>query len=129
MHVAPHWLAPHPYYDSIPALTPIRLVFRAFSTTSKTFFSLLPPPSEMRNTLIFTGNSCPALTGKICENLGMAPAAAELSQFSNVSTPCPLDPANVAAPPSVFVERGAVKQGLVLVRDGSEMAEDAIEEE
>ena len=39
----------------------------------------------MRNTLIFAGNSCPALTGQICENLGMAPADAELTQFSNVS--------------------------------------------
>jgi ribose-phosphate pyrophosphokinase len=39
----------------------------------------------MRNTLIFAGNSCPALTGQICENLGMTPAKAELTQFSNVS--------------------------------------------
>lgn len=39
----------------------------------------------MRNTLIFAGNSCPALTGQICENLGMIPADAELTQFSNVS--------------------------------------------
>ncbi len=38
----------------------------------------------MRNTLIFTGTSCPALTSKICENLGMEPASADLSQFSNV---------------------------------------------
>lgn len=38
----------------------------------------------MRNTLIFSGSSCPALSGKICENLGQAPASAELSQFSNV---------------------------------------------
>ncbi|KAK0718257.1 ribose-phosphate diphosphokinase [Lasiosphaeria miniovina] len=40
----------------------------------------------MRGTLIFAGSSCPALTGKICENLGMAPADAELSQFSNGET-------------------------------------------
>ncbi|KAI9901458.1 hypothetical protein N3K66_003275 [Trichothecium roseum] len=40
----------------------------------------------MRNTLIFAGNSCPALTGQICENLGMAPAPAELTQFSNGET-------------------------------------------
>lgn len=39
----------------------------------------------MRNTLIFAGNSCPALTGQICENLGMTTADAELTQFSNVS--------------------------------------------
>jgi hypothetical protein len=39
----------------------------------------------MRNTLIFAGSSCPALTGQICSNLGMAPAAVELSQFANVS--------------------------------------------
>jgi ribose-phosphate pyrophosphokinase len=43
----------------------------------------------MRNTLIFAGNSCPVLTGQICENLGMHPASAELTQFSNVSFPCP----------------------------------------
>jgi ribose-phosphate pyrophosphokinase len=40
----------------------------------------------MRNTLIFAGNSCPALAGQICENLGMQPADAELTQFSNVWT-------------------------------------------
>jgi hypothetical protein len=39
----------------------------------------------MRNTLIFAGSSCPALTTQICSNLGMAPAAVELSQFANVS--------------------------------------------
>jgi len=39
----------------------------------------------MRNTLIFAGSSCPALTAQICSNLGMAPAAVELSQFANVS--------------------------------------------
>ncbi len=38
----------------------------------------------MRNTLIFSGTSCPGLSNKICENLGMAPAEADLSQFSNV---------------------------------------------
>ncbi|KAI1352413.1 phosphoribosyltransferase-like protein [Xylaria sp. FL0043] len=40
----------------------------------------------MRGTLVFSGTSCPALTGKICENLGMTPAAADLSQFSNGET-------------------------------------------
>ncbi|KAI1761206.1 phosphoribosyl pyrophosphokinase [Hypoxylon sp. FL1150] len=40
----------------------------------------------MRGTLVFSGTSCPALTGKICENLGMAPAEADLSQFSNGET-------------------------------------------
>ncbi|KAK7417044.1 ribose-phosphate pyrophosphokinase 1 [Neonectria punicea] len=40
----------------------------------------------MRNTLIFAGNSCPVLTGQICENLGMTPANAELTQFSNGET-------------------------------------------
>ncbi|CAJ2501869.1 Uu.00g047220.m01.CDS01 [Anthostomella pinea] len=40
----------------------------------------------MRGTLVFSGTSCPALTGKICENLGMAPADAVLSQFSNGET-------------------------------------------
>jgi len=42
---------------------------------------------EMRNTLIFAGSSCPALTGQICSNLGMAPAGVELSQFANVPNP------------------------------------------
>ncbi|KEY66599.1 hypothetical protein S7711_01893 [Stachybotrys chartarum IBT 7711] len=49
-----------------------------------------PPPSDgpaaMRNTLIFAGTSCPVLTGQICENLGMHPASAELTQFSNGET-------------------------------------------
>ncbi|KAI5866470.1 phosphoribosyl pyrophosphokinase [Durotheca rogersii] len=40
----------------------------------------------MRGTLVFSGTSCPALTGKICQNLGMAPAEADLSQFSNGET-------------------------------------------
>ncbi|KAI0596852.1 phosphoribosyltransferase-like protein [Biscogniauxia sp. FL1348] len=40
----------------------------------------------MRGTLVFSGTSCPALTGKICGNLGMAPAEADLSQFSNGET-------------------------------------------
>ncbi|KAI1332345.1 phosphoribosyltransferase-like protein [Xylariaceae sp. FL0255] len=40
----------------------------------------------MRGTLVFSGSSCPALTGKICENLGMTPAEADLSQFSNGET-------------------------------------------
>ncbi|GAP91967.1 putative ribose-phosphate pyrophosphokinase [Rosellinia necatrix] len=40
----------------------------------------------MRGTLVFSGSSCPALTGKICENLGMVPAEADLSQFSNGET-------------------------------------------
>ncbi|KAI0398879.1 phosphoribosyltransferase-like protein [Xylaria palmicola] len=40
----------------------------------------------MRGTLVFSGSSCPALTGKICENLGMATAEADLSQFSNGET-------------------------------------------
>jgi hypothetical protein len=40
----------------------------------------------MRNTLIFAGSSCPALTDQICEKLGMAAADAELGQFSNVRT-------------------------------------------
>lgn len=44
----------------------------------------------MRGTLVFSGTSCPALTGKICGNLGMAPAEADLSQFSNVSYPMTL---------------------------------------
>lgn len=46
----------------------------------------IQPLYTMRNTLIFAGSSCPILTNKICENLGMPPAEAELSQFSNVSS-------------------------------------------
>lgn len=38
----------------------------------------------MRNTLIFGGSSCPTLTNTICKKLGMQPAEAELTQFSNV---------------------------------------------
>lgn len=38
----------------------------------------------MRGTLVFAGSSCPQLTGKICSNLGMTPAQADLSQFANV---------------------------------------------
>lgn len=54
----------------------------------------------MRNTLIFAGNSCPALTGQICENLGMQPADAELTQFSNVSSLqlCPPEAARLWLP-------------------------------
>jgi hypothetical protein len=49
------------------------------------FSSHIPQHSfAMRNTLIFAGSSCPALTAQICSNLGMAPAAVELSQFANV---------------------------------------------
>ncbi|RYP04508.1 hypothetical protein DL764_004409 [Monosporascus ibericus] len=40
----------------------------------------------MRGTLVFSGTSCPDLTSKICSNLGMTPADAELSQFSNGET-------------------------------------------
>lgn len=59
--------------------------------TSRAFpFLVQPPLDTMRNTLIFAGSSCPVLTSKICESLGMPPAEAELSQFSNVgaSRPC-----------------------------------------
>jgi len=52
----------------------------------QTFFPSITG-DKMRNTLIFAGTSCPALTSKICENLGMAPADAELTQFSNVRFP------------------------------------------
>ncbi|EMR62907.1 putative ribose-phosphate pyrophosphokinase protein [Eutypa lata UCREL1] len=40
----------------------------------------------MRGTLVFSGSSCPGLTSKICSNLGMTPAEADLSQFSNGET-------------------------------------------
>ncbi|KAI0176453.1 phosphoribosyl pyrophosphokinase [Hypoxylon sp. FL1284] len=40
----------------------------------------------MREILVFSGTSCPALTGKICENIGLSPARADLSQFANGET-------------------------------------------
>ena len=59
----------------------------------------------MRNTVIFAGTSCPALTTQICEHLGMAPGVTELSQFSNVSYTLSIAPSR-HFPLLPFVRRG-----------------------
>ncbi|KAJ9129825.1 Ribose-phosphate pyrophosphokinase 1 [Pleurostoma richardsiae] len=69
----------------------------------------------MRGTLIFTGSSCPALTGKICENLGMAPAEAELTQFSNGET-------------SVRILTSVREKDVFVVQSGSPKINDVIME-
>ncbi|KAK5998133.1 Ribose-phosphate pyrophosphokinase 1 [Cladobotryum mycophilum] len=69
----------------------------------------------MRNTLIFAGNSCPALTGQICENLGMAPADAELTQFSNGET-------------SVRILTSVREKDVFVVQSGSPRINDSIME-
>ncbi|KAK1826753.1 ribose-phosphate pyrophosphokinase 1 [Podospora conica] len=69
----------------------------------------------MRGTLIFSGSSCPALTGKICENLGMAPADAELTQFSNGET-------------SVRILTSVREKDVFVVQSGSPKINDTIME-
>ncbi|KAL7933567.1 5-phospho-ribosyl-1-pyrophosphate synthetase [Trichoderma chlorosporum] len=69
----------------------------------------------MRNTLIFAGNSCPALTGQICENLGMTPAKAELTQFSNGET-------------SVRILTSVREKDVFVVQSGSPKINDSIME-
>ncbi|KAI1853273.1 hypothetical protein JX266_001979 [Neoarthrinium moseri] len=69
----------------------------------------------MRNTLVFSGSSCPLLTGKICENLGMAPAEAELSQFSNGET-------------SVRILTSVREKDVFVVQSGSPKINDTIME-
>ncbi|KAH8688075.1 phosphoribosyltransferase-like protein [Ilyonectria robusta] len=69
----------------------------------------------MRNTLIFAGNSCPALTGQICENLGMTPANAELTQFSNGET-------------SVRIMTSVREKDVFVVQSGSPRINDSIME-
>ncbi|KAH0496609.1 hypothetical protein TgHK011_003960 [Trichoderma gracile] len=69
----------------------------------------------MRNTLIFAGNSCPALTGQICENLGMTPAKAELTQFSNGET-------------SVRILTSVREKDVFVVQSGSPRINDSIME-
>ncbi|POR37982.1 Ribose-phosphate pyrophosphokinase 1 [Tolypocladium paradoxum] len=69
----------------------------------------------MRNTLIFAGNSCPALTAQICENLGMAPADAELTQFSNGET-------------SVRILTSVREKDVFVVQSGSPKINDSIME-
>ncbi|KAF5013539.1 hypothetical protein FDECE_462 [Fusarium decemcellulare] len=69
----------------------------------------------MRNTLIFAGNSCPVLTGQICENLGMHPANAELTQFSNGET-------------SVRILTSVREKDVFVVQSGSPRINDSIME-
>ncbi|OIW32498.1 phosphoribosyl pyrophosphokinase [Coniochaeta ligniaria NRRL 30616] len=69
----------------------------------------------MRNTLIFPGNSCPGLTAKICENLGMLPAEAELTQFSNGET-------------SVRILTSVREKDVFIVQSGSPNINDTIME-
>ncbi|KAK0714990.1 phosphoribosyltransferase-like protein [Lasiosphaeris hirsuta] len=69
----------------------------------------------MRGTLIFAGSSCPTLTGKICENLGMAPADAELTQFSNGET-------------SVRILTSVREKDVFVVQSGSPKINDTIME-
>ncbi|KAF4125362.1 ribose-phosphate pyrophosphokinase [Geosmithia morbida] len=69
----------------------------------------------MRNTLIFAGNSCPALTGQICGNLGMQPAEADLTQFSNGET-------------SVRVLNSVREKDVFIVQSGSSSINDSIME-
>ncbi|KAI4603272.1 hypothetical protein KJ359_006065 [Pestalotiopsis sp. 9143b] len=69
----------------------------------------------MRNTLVFSGSSCPPLTGKICENLGMAPAEAELTQFSNGET-------------SVRILTSVREKDVFVVQSGSPKINDTIME-
>ncbi|KAH8889643.1 phosphoribosyl pyrophosphokinase [Thozetella sp. PMI_491] len=69
----------------------------------------------MRNTLIFAGSSCPSLAGKICENLGMQPADAELSQFSNGET-------------SVRILTSVREKDVFVVQSGSPKINDTIME-
>ncbi|KAL0471410.1 phosphoribosyltransferase-like protein [Neurospora intermedia] len=69
----------------------------------------------MRGTLIFSGSSCPALTGKVCENLGMTPADAELTQFSNGET-------------SVRILTSVREKDVFVVQSGSPKINDTIME-
>ncbi|KXH60154.1 ribose-phosphate diphosphokinase [Colletotrichum salicis] len=69
----------------------------------------------MRGTLIFAGSSCPVLTNQICENLGMAPAQAELTQFSNGET-------------SVRILTSVREKDVFVVQSGSAKVNDTIME-
>ncbi|KAK4666935.1 ribose-phosphate pyrophosphokinase 1 [Podospora pseudopauciseta] len=69
----------------------------------------------MRGTLIFSGTSCPSLTKQICENLGMAPAEAELTQFSNGET-------------SVRILTSVREKDVFVVQSGSPKINDTIME-
>jgi len=69
----------------------------------------------MRGICVFAGSSCPVLTAKICENLGMAPADAELGQFSNGET-------------SVRILTSVREKDVFVVQSGSPKINDTIME-
>ncbi|KUJ14178.1 phosphoribosyl pyrophosphokinase [Mollisia scopiformis] len=69
----------------------------------------------MRNTLVFAGSSCPALTGQICSNLGMSPAPVELTQFANGET-------------SVKILTSIREKDVFVVQSGSSKINDSIME-
>ncbi|KAH7035624.1 ribose-phosphate diphosphokinase [Microdochium trichocladiopsis] len=69
----------------------------------------------MRGTLVFSGSSCPGLTAKICSNLGMSPAEADLSQFSNGET-------------SVRILTSVREKDVFVVQSGSPTINDTIME-
>ncbi|KAG9237754.1 phosphoribosyltransferase-like protein [Amylocarpus encephaloides] len=69
----------------------------------------------MRNTLIFAGSSCPALTSQICSNLSMTPASVELSQFANGET-------------SVKILTSIREKDVFVVQSGSPRINDSIME-
>ncbi|KXJ95267.1 phosphoribosyltransferase-like protein [Microdochium bolleyi] len=69
----------------------------------------------MRGTLVFSGSSCPGLTAKICSNLGMNPAEADLSQFSNGET-------------SVRILTSVREKDVFVVQSGSPTINDTIME-
>ncbi|OBT80765.1 hypothetical protein VF21_00125 [Pseudogymnoascus sp. 05NY08] len=69
----------------------------------------------MRKTLIFAGSSVPELTNQICTNLGMAPAAVELSQFANGET-------------SVKILTSIREKDVFVVQSGSSKINDSIME-
>ncbi|KAK3905708.1 phosphoribosyltransferase-like protein [Staphylotrichum tortipilum] len=69
----------------------------------------------MRGTLIFAGSSCPDITDKICHNLGMARADAELTQFSNGET-------------SVRILTSVREKDVFVVQSGSPKINDTIME-
>ncbi|KAK4236374.1 ribose-phosphate pyrophosphokinase 1 [Achaetomium macrosporum] len=69
----------------------------------------------MRGTLVFAGSSCPELTDKICQNLGMARADAELTQFSNGET-------------SVRILTSVREKDVFVVQSGSDKINDTIME-
>ncbi|KAL2261856.1 hypothetical protein VTK26DRAFT_3148 [Humicola hyalothermophila] len=69
----------------------------------------------MRGTHIFAGSSCPELTDKICQNLGMARAEAELTHFSNGET-------------SVQILTSVREKDVFVVQSGSPKINDTIME-